>query len=84
MILKIEWVRWIMVIAAFVLRYIPFWSIPLFIILVEIAYIYYRRGKRGMVFLCVFFLLFLLLLTISYYFLGGPEEVSKIFTNWFI
>lgn len=73
-----------MAIAIFILRYTPFWSIPLFIIFAELAYIYCRKGKIKLVILFTLSSLFFILCTILYYFGGGPEKATKTLINYLI
>ena len=58
----------------FLVRYIPFWAIPLLIISGEFVYICWLRGLKRSFFFFVILVLFCLSLLFYYYYSGGPEE----------
>jgi hypothetical protein len=63
----------------FLVRYTPFWSIPIFIIFGEFAYIFWIRKKKKFVFAFGLIALFALFSSIMYYMSGGPEKsVQKV------
>lgn len=58
----------------FLVRYIPFWAIPVILIAGEFAYIYWLKSRKMVV---VFFLgmaFFSFCSIIFYYWNGGPEK----------
>jgi hypothetical protein len=61
----------------FLIRYTPFWSIPVFLISGEFSYLFWiRKKKRGML---IFggIAVFAFIMTILYYINGGPEKSVK-------
>ncbi len=58
-------------------RYTPFWSIPIMLISLEFSYIFWVRKKQKAVvgFLTAAFITFLF--TGAYYIIGGPEKSVK-------
>jgi len=58
----------------FLIRHIPFWAIPIILISMEFAYVYWLKNKKKVYpfFLTVSGLCFLTI--IYYYWAGGPEE----------
>lgn len=62
----------------FLLRYAPFWAVPLLIIAGEFAYIYWLRGQRKLFLFFITLLLFCLGILTYYYWSGGPEESVKV------
>ena len=65
----------------FILRYIPFWAVPLLLISGEFAYIYWLKSIRrtSKVFMVIggvagIFILY-------YYIAGGPEKSVQLFEN---
>ena len=66
----------------FLLRYAPFWAIPLLIIFMELTYIYWIRKRKKLS--CFFMILGLFCLAILtyYYYAGGPEESVRVLRSW--
>ncbi len=61
----------------FILKYTPFWAIPLIMICLEFAYIYWLKSIREVAkaFMAV---VILCLITLGYYiWAGGPEGIVK-------
>lgn len=66
----------------FVVRFTPFWSIPLMLLGMEFAYLFWLRKKKKLIAICSFIAVFSLLSTVYYYWAGGPvgavKKLSKI------
>jgi hypothetical protein len=58
----------------FLVRYTPFWSIPVLIIFGEFSYIFWIRKKKKFVFAFGLIALAALAFTLMYYIAGGPEK----------
>tara|TARA_B100001971_G_C18268012_1_gene596289 strand:+ start:49039 stop:49272 length:234 start_codon:yes stop_codon:yes gene_type:complete len=58
----------------FLVRYTPFWSIPLLIIGAEFSYISWIRKKKKWFMFAAINAVFALLMSIFYYWIGGPEK----------
>ncbi len=67
--------------AYFMLRYIPFWGVPLMIICAEFGYIFWLKSylKVSITFACI--TAFCLVMTVFYYWVGGPDHAVKAFSN---
>lgn len=61
----------------FLIRFTPFWSIPILLLGVEFSYLFWLRKKKKAVFLCLALSFFCLISTVGYYLLGGPEKSVK-------
>lgn len=63
----------------FIIRYTPFWAVPLLMISLEFAYIYWLKSLRKMAlsFILLGFISFLM--TAFYYWAGGPDNAVKEF-----
>lgn len=57
----------------FIIRYIPFWAIPLIIISGEFAYIYKLKLLNKMSYSCMFIAFIALVSVVFYYWAGGPK-----------
>ncbi|MBT4792838.1 MAG: hypothetical protein HON90_14785 [Halobacteriovoraceae bacterium] len=62
----------------FLVRYTPFWSIPLLLIGAEFSYLFWMRKKVKMVAFCSVFSVWGLVATVAYYVAGGPEKSVKL------
>ena len=57
----------------FLVRYIPFWAVPLLIISGEFAYVSWLRGLKRSFFFFMSLVLFCSALLLYYYWSGGPR-----------
>lgn len=58
----------------FLVRFTPFWSVPLMIIGAELTYIFWLRKKKKLISFCVIFSIFGAICTALYFIAGGPEK----------
>jgi hypothetical protein len=65
----------------FLLRYVPFWAIPLIIIFLQLAYLYWLKGIRIFFYLLVGLSCFLFLVVIFYIYAGGPDGTVRYFNE---
>ena len=67
----------------FLVRYIPFWAVPLFMISCQFAYVYWLKSLKKIA--IVFFGLgfFCLGLIVFYFYVGGGEHVVHFVQNLF-
>ena len=61
----------------FLVRYTPFWSIPLLLGSLEFAYIFWLRKKKKFIAGCLIIAFISFLVTVYYYWAGGPEKSVK-------
>ena len=65
----------------FLVRYTPFWSIPLFLLGAEFFYLFWVRKKKKPMTFCLMISVFSLVCTVAYYIAGGPEKSVDKFMN---
>lgn len=58
----------------FLIRYTPFWAVPMFLLAGEFAYVAWIRKKKKWLTFCLFLLLFSVLSLLYYFWAGGPER----------
>lgn len=63
----------------FLIRYTPFWGVPVGMIAVQFAYIYWLKDIRRISYLLVIVALFCLVCVILYLVAGGPDDSVKRF-----
>jgi uncharacterized membrane protein len=66
----------------FLVRYTPFWSIPMLIIGAEFTYISWIRKKKKWFAFAMGNTIFALFMSIFYYWVGGPENAVKFIIRW--
>ncbi|MBJ00684.1 MAG: hypothetical protein CME67_05580 [Halobacteriovoraceae bacterium] len=66
----------------FLVRYTPFWAVPLLLIGGEFAYLFWLRRKQKLTMLCLSFAAFGLCALVYYYWAGGPEKSVKYFMEF--
>ena len=66
----------------FLVRYIPFWAIPIFLMSLEFFYVAWMRKKKKWMFFCAMLSLLSLWLTTFYYWVGGPERAVHFLMNY--
>ena len=69
-------------VAVFMLRYIPFWAVPLAIISGEFGYIYWLKSIYRIATLFWMLFGFSIIMIGYYYYAGSPENASKLFVNF--
>ncbi|GEM_PF-1789932 len=71
-----------MEVAIFLLRYVPFWAVPLAMISFEFAYVFWLKSMKRVS--ALFFVIFVIaMIFIGYYFwAGGSENSAKILSNF--
>lgn len=67
----------------FVLKYTPFWAIPFALICGQFAYIYWLKSIRTISYLLVISAGFCFLMTVFYYWVGGPEKIGPFILDIF-
>lgn len=65
----------------FLIKYTPFWSVPLFLLFLELAYLSKVKKKKKKLVLCLIGALFSLAMTIFYYWAGSPNKAVKLFNE---
>ncbi|MDP7319542.1 MAG: hypothetical protein QF441_02990 [Bacteriovoracaceae bacterium] len=58
----------------FLVRFTPFWSIPIFLIAAEMTYIFWIRKKKRLIIFCATVSIISFCCTVGYYVAGGPEK----------
>ena len=66
----------------FLVRYIPFWAIPLLIIVGEVAYIYWLREAKRVCYGLLTICLFCIMAVGYYYWAGGPDRSVWLLQQW--
>lgn len=56
----------------FILKYTPWWSVPIMVMSLQFAYVYWLKDYRPVSVLLIFLALFCLIMLIFYILLGGP------------
>jgi hypothetical protein len=62
----------------FLARHTPFWAIPLMVLGLEFAYLFWLRKKKKIAYLCLMIALVGVFATGFYVWAGGPEKSVKI------
>ncbi|RLA62519.1 MAG: hypothetical protein DRQ89_09435 [Epsilonproteobacteria bacterium] len=63
----------------FLLRYTPFWSVPIFIIAGQFSYIYWLKGYRKISLSLASLVLISFVVTLFYIWAGGPDNTPQMF-----
>jgi hypothetical protein len=66
----------------FLIKHTPFWAIPLMLVSMEFAYLFWLRKKKTNVKICIFFILFSIIALGWYYYAGGPDKAVRKFMRW--
>lgn len=66
----------------FLVRFTPFWAVPLLLISAEFAYISWVRKKSKWVFTCLFLTVISSLCLVFYYWAGGPERSVELLVDF--
>jgi hypothetical protein len=67
----------------FIVKYTPFWAVPIGIIHANFAYVYWLKDYRDIAKVCAAITLFCLTSVIIYLVLGGPDQITSTFTHIF-
>jgi len=62
----------------FLVRYTPFWAVPVLLIGLEFTYLFWLRKKRKAVYICLIISFVSIIALVYYYWAGGPEESVKL------
>ena len=65
----------------FFMRHIPFWAIPLGLVCIEVAILFWLKQKKKKFWITVALAFVLLGFVVFYYWVGGPTHVVKFFTE---
>ena len=66
----------------FLLRFIPFWAIPVMLISMQFCYIYWLKEVRWIAFILGAVVLICLLLIIYYFYAGSPDNSAQYFQEF--
>ena len=67
----------------FIVKYTPFWAVPLGLINANFAYLFWLKDFKGLAKICSSITLFCLTFVIVYLLLGGPNQSTKTLTHIF-
>jgi hypothetical protein len=67
----------------FILKYTPFWAVPMGLMSANFAYLYWLKDFREMSYVWWGICLFCLTSIIIYFALGGPDQMIQTFTRTF-
>lgn len=67
----------------FILKYIPFWAVPMTLIGSHFAYLYWLKDYREMAYVWMAITLFCLTSVAIYFVIGGPDQIVQTFTHVF-
>ena len=65
----------------FILKYTPFWAIPIGLMSAHFGYLYWLKDYRDVAWVWGFILLFCLTMTVMYFVLGGPDQIGIMLTH---
>lgn len=68
-------------IAIFVLKYIPFWAVPMGLTCAHFAYLYWLKDFREMAYVWGTGTLFCLTSIAIYFVIGGPDQIVQTFLH---
>jgi hypothetical protein len=67
----------------FIVKYTPFWAVPIGIIHANFAYVYWLKDYRDIAKVCGAITLFCLTSIIIYLVLGGPDQITSTLVHIF-
>ncbi len=67
--------------ASFLIRFTPFWAIPLMMISVELGRRFLQREARRPAYFLFFIAIFCIVLTAYYIYAGGPDKAVEFLRN---
>jgi len=59
----------------FIVKFIPFWAVPMILISIHFAYLYWLKDFREMTYVWGAITLFCLTSIVLYFALGGPDQI---------
>ena len=65
----------------FLLRYIPFWAVPLGLISAHFTYLYWLKDYRDIAYFWAVIVLFCLTLVAVFLLMGGPDQIGSTITH---
>lgn len=65
----------------FIVKYIPFWAVPLGMISAQFAYIYWLKSSRKLSYLFVIGTSLSFFLNVFYFWIGGPQKAVEFLFN---
>lgn len=65
--------------AYFLVRFTPFWAIPIMMIGGEFAYLFWIRKKKKLMLMCLAFFTISFVMSAFYFIAGGPEKSVRVF-----
>lgn len=67
----------------FILKYIPFWAVPMGLMCAHFAYLYWLKDYREIAYVWGVATLFCLTSTGLYFVIGGPDQIVQTFMHVF-
>lgn len=67
----------------FILKYIPFWAVPMALTSAHFAYLYWLKDYREIAYVWGVSTLFCLTSVAAYFFIGGPDQIVQTFNHVF-
>lgn len=67
----------------FILKYIPFWAVPMGLMSFHFGYLYWLKDFRELAYIWAGILLFCLTSIVIYFIIGGPDHIVQTFTHVF-
>jgi hypothetical protein len=67
----------------FVLKYTPFWAVPITMMGIHFAYLYWLKGYREVAYIWGGIVLFCLTSVIFYLVMGGPDKITATLSHIF-
>lgn len=65
----------------FIVKYTPFWAVPIALINANFAYVYWLKDFKGIAKICGGITLFCLTSILIYLLMGGPDQITSILTH---
>lgn len=67
----------------FIIKYVPFWAVPMGLMCAHFAYLYWLKDYREFAYAWVVLTLFCLTSVLVYFILGGPDRIVQTFMHVF-
>lgn len=64
------------------IRHTPFWAVPMLVICIEFAYVFWLRKKKTNLKICLVFAFISIIALSWYYYAGGPDKAVRKFIKW--
>ena len=68
-------------IVLFIVKYIPFWAVPIGMMATHFAYLYWLKSYREVAYVWAGIVLFCLTSVIIYLLMGGPDQITNTITH---